>query len=110
MMVTYGGKIMPDELNRKKPRFQRIRNAYRWARLNWKPIAIMFAWVVSTWFMIFLYDVLRASPARITETQVKDYVASAMASATPPPAIASQIYSIIHPSMVFIQTKVITST
>ncbi len=101
---------MQDGLNQKKPRFQRIRNAYRWTRSNWKPLAIVGAWVVSTWLMILLYDVLRASPARITETQVKDYVASAMASATPPPAIASQVFATIHPSMVFIQTKVITTT
>lgn len=101
---------MKDELNQKKLRFRRIRNAIRWARMNWKPLAIVGAWIVSTWFMILLYDVLRASPARITESQVKDYVASAMASATPPPPIASQVYAAIHPSMVLIQTKVITTT
>jgi S1-C subfamily serine protease len=110
MIAGAEGKFMPDELNQKRPRFQRIRNAFRWARSNWKPLAIVGAWVVSTWLMILLYDVLRASPARITETQVKDYVASAMASATPPPAIASQVFAAVHPSMVFIQTKVITTT
>ncbi len=101
---------MQDELSRKKPRLQRIRNAFRWARLHWKPLAIVGAWIVSTWLMILMYDVLRASPARITETQVKDYVASAMASATPPPPIASQVYAAVRPSMVFIQTKIITTT
>jgi S1-C subfamily serine protease len=101
---------MPEELKQKKERFQRIRNIYRWGRMNYKPLAIVGAWIISTWFMILLYDVLRASPARITENQVKDYVASAMASATPPPAIGSQVFAIIHPSMVFIQTKVITTT
>lgn len=101
---------MQAELKQKKPRFQRIRNAFRWTRLHWKPLAIVGAWIVSTWFMILLYDVLRASPARITESQVKDYVASAMASATPPQAYSSQVYAAIHPSMVFIQTKIITTT
>lgn len=101
---------MQDDLKQKKPRFQRIRNAFRWARRNWKPLAIVGAWIVSTWFMILLYDVLRASPARITEGQVKEYVASVMASATPPPGVASQVFATIHPSMVFIQTKIITTT
>lgn len=102
--------MIDEELKEKKSRFQRLRKLSQWFRGHWKPVAIVAAWIVSTWLMILLYDGMRLSPSRLSEDQVNQLIANAMASATPPPPYSAQVFAVIHPSMVFIQTKVITTT
>ncbi len=51
-----------------------------------------------------LYNVVFPPPAPLTPRDVNDAIASAMASATPPPAQAAQVYAVIRPSLVLIQT------
>jgi S1-C subfamily serine protease len=48
---------------------------------------------------------LRSRQPRITEPEVKELVAQAMASATPPPSTAERVYSIVAPSVVLILTE-----
>jgi S1-C subfamily serine protease len=50
------------------------------------------------------YTALQARQPRITEHEVKQLVAQAMASATPPPPMAAQVYGAIAPSVVLIHT------
>ncbi len=101
---------MAEETITKKSRREKLAAAVRWVRLHYKPLAIVGAWIASTWLMISFYDAVRFSPTRLTENQVKDYVASAMASATPAPPYSAMVYATIRPSVVFIQTKIITTT
>ena len=54
---------------------------------------------------IFLYNALFPGPPQLTTSDVKESVAQALASATPPPSYSSRVYRIIHPSLVLIQTE-----
>lgn len=53
----------------------------------------------------YLYGYLFPAPAPLTQQEIDASVAQAMASATPPPAYSSQVYQVVLPSLVFIQTQ-----
>lgn len=53
----------------------------------------------------FVYDTYRPADALLTERDVKEMVANAMESATPPPSTASVVYDIIAPSLVQIEVR-----
>ncbi len=53
---------------------------------------------------LFVFNTLNPGPARLTAADVNDAIAKAMASATPPPPIAAQVYQAILPSVVKITT------
>lgn len=54
---------------------------------------------------VFLYNALFPGPAPLTMGEVNESIAQAMASATPPPPFSSQVYQVIRPSLVLIQTQ-----
>jgi S1-C subfamily serine protease len=57
-------------------------------------------------FLAFLlYNLIFIKPNQLTVNDVNDAVASAMASATPPPAYSAQVYQAIRPSLVLIQVE-----
>lgn len=55
--------------------------------------------------VIFLYNTLFPAPIPPTQKEIDDSIVAAMASATPPPAYSAQVYQVILPSLVFIQTE-----
>lgn len=59
---------------------------------------------LAAWAGLALYNVAFPPPAPLTQRQVDEAIAAAMASATPPPARAAQVYASIRPSLVLIQT------
>ena len=52
-----------------------------------------------------LYNIFYPAPLPLTQNEVDQSVAQAMASATPPLAYSTQVYQVILPSLVFIQTQ-----
>jgi S1-C subfamily serine protease len=52
-----------------------------------------------------VYNILLPPPHQLTAREVNDTVAQALASATPAPAFSAQVYQVIQPSMVVIQTQ-----
>ncbi len=54
---------------------------------------------------VLLYYSFVIKPTQLTEGQVNDAVAMALGSATPPAAFSAQVYQVIQPSLVLIQTK-----
>lgn len=54
----------------------------------------------------FAYDATKPPPQRLTQRDINAAVARALASATPPPSIASQVYDVIAPSLVRIEGNV----
>jgi len=54
---------------------------------------------------LILYNTLFPPPAPLTKNEVNDTVAQALASATPPPAYSEQVFQVIQPSLVLIETK-----
>lgn len=55
---------------------------------------------------LLLYNLLFPPPAQLTKREVKDSIAQVLASATPPPAYSAQVYEVIRPSLVLIQTEI----
>ena len=54
---------------------------------------------------IFLYNFYFPAPSPLTETEINASVQQALASATPPPPHSAEVYQVILPSLVFIQTE-----
>jgi S1-C subfamily serine protease len=56
---------------------------------------------------LLIYNVIAPGPHILTNREVSDTVANALASATPPPAFSTRVYQAVQPSLVLIQTKVL---
>ena len=54
---------------------------------------------------VFLYGLLAPGPAPLTQRDVDDTVANALASVTPAPAFSELVYQAVQPSLVLIETK-----
>jgi S1-C subfamily serine protease len=54
---------------------------------------------------IILYGLLFPPPRPLTKGDVNTAIASALASATPPPALSVKVYQVVRPSLVLIQTE-----
>lgn len=52
-----------------------------------------------------LYQLVVVVPSQLSVEDINASVASAMASATPPPSYSAQVYQVIEPSLVLIQTE-----
>jgi S1-C subfamily serine protease len=63
------------------------------------------AGVLAALVALLLYSALVPRPHQLTEREVNDTVAQALASATPPPAFSARVYGVIRPSLVLIQTQ-----
>jgi len=61
--------------------------------------------VLAALLAVLLYNILFPQPHQLTEREVNDKVAQALASTTPAPAFSAQVYEIIQPSLVLIETK-----
>lgn len=72
-----------------------------WFQRGWPFAATSLVTLVGLW----LYTALYPPPAPLTTADVDTQIHDTMASATPPPAYSTQVYQIILPSLVFIQTK-----
>lgn len=84
---------------------QRLRNLRsRVRRLAPYSVGMLIAFVA-----IFLYNAISPGPRPLTTQEVKDTVAQAMASATPPPPFATHAYQAVQASLVQIDTKVLSS-
>jgi S1-C subfamily serine protease len=55
---------------------------------------------------MMLYSATQPPPQRLTQRDINAAVARAMASATPPPSIASQVFQMIAPSLVRVEAQV----
>jgi S1-C subfamily serine protease len=59
----------------------------------------------ATLLVLFMYSVLVPAAPQITADDVNATVATALASATTPPAFSAQVYQVIQPSFILIQTQ-----
>jgi S1-C subfamily serine protease len=85
-----------------RQRLIRLRGLLRSAR----PFALGIA---AAFLALFLYNLAFPPAKPLTPKEVKDTVAQAMASATPPPAYSETVYQIIRPSLVLIQAKKVSA-
>jgi S1-C subfamily serine protease len=70
-----------------------------------KAVAPFAAGVLAALAALFLYNTIVPAPKPLSVKDVKNTIAQVMASATPPPAFSEQVYRVIQPSLVLIQTK-----
>ena len=61
--------------------------------------------VLVTIAAVFLYGALNPGPPPLTQRDVDDTVAEALASVTPAPAFSSLVFQAVQPSLVLIQTQ-----
>ena len=73
---------------------------------QWVKVAAPFAaGVLAALAALFLYNVLVPAPKPLSVRDVKNTIVQVMASATAPPAFSEQVYRVIQPSLVLIQTE-----
>jgi S1-C subfamily serine protease len=70
-----------------------------------RPAAPFGAGVLAALAAVWLYNFFVPGPQPLTAAQVSETVAQALASATAPPARSAQVYAVIQPSLVLIQTR-----
>ena len=81
-----------------RQRLQRLRKSM--------PNVILFALgMTATLAGLLLYNVLTPSPHQLTSNDISTAVNQLLASATPPPPFSENVYQIIQPSLVLIQSK-----
>jgi S1-C subfamily serine protease len=90
-------------------RRQRLRERTKHLRDRTRPLVQVGLGIFIALAALFIYQALTPS-THLTTNDVNQIVASAMASATPPPSDASQVYQIIAPSVVQIKTSTLTIT
>lgn len=90
---TENTKLLDHLRHRAPPRWGRIRGYLQFS-----------AGVIAALLALVLYNRLAPEPDVLTESEVRDTVLQAMESATPPPPFSTQVYQIIRPSLVLIQT------
>jgi len=65
-----------------------------------------FAWgILAALITLTIYHFIFIAPTQLSTKDVKESVAIAMASATPPPAYSAQVYQVIQPSLVLIEIE-----
>jgi S1-C subfamily serine protease len=74
-------------------------------RVRVRRVAPFASGVLAGMAALVLYNIIFPGPHQLTEQELNDTVAKAMASATPAPAYSARVYSIIQPSLVLIQTQ-----
>lgn len=77
------------------------RNLLIFARRSWWMAAIILAALLGA----LLFNLLFPAPVPISQSEINETIADAIASATPPAAYSAQIYQTILPSFVLIQTR-----
>ena len=79
----------------------------RWQRLRIgiRRTAPFAGGVLAALAALILYNILFPAPHPLTNNDISTAIAQTLASATPPPAYSEQVFQVIQPSLVLIQTK-----
>lgn len=86
-------------------RLQRLRQRTRRLLAPLRGLAMVGAGVVIALAALTIFSAINPGPPRLTSKDVEKVVASAMASATPPPAAAALVYQAVAPSLVKVSTQ-----
>lgn len=98
-----GAKRMPD--TEPGPVAPPDRKRLGYLRTHWPSLAWAILGIVIAFAAVFAYTAIRPIPPGMTQRDISQAVARALASATPPPSVAAQVYDIIWPSVVLITTQ-----
>jgi S1-C subfamily serine protease len=116
--MTEKKRIVPPTMNRARPRLaarlepepatQRPRTQRPGVR--WRSLALVVAGALIAFATLLVYNAVRPGPPPLTQRDINQAVANALASATPPPSLASRVFDMIAPSVVAINTHGGTSS
>lgn len=95
----YTSPPLPQPEPEPSARVKAWRRRTKWVRERSRLLGAVGA-ILVLWLMLFAYTAARTAGTPLTPVDVKALVASAMASATPPPTFASRVYSAVAPSLV----------
>lgn len=87
-------------------RLEVFRRRFRRSAARFRNIFLVGAGILIALAAVQLYDATKPPPQRLTQRDIDAAVFRALASATPKPSTASQVYDIIHPSLVRIHALV----
>jgi S1-C subfamily serine protease len=74
-----------------------------------RKIAPFAATALLTILVLSLFNVFNPGPRALTQKELDQRIGQVMASATPPPALASRIYAALQPSIVQVETKILST-
>lgn len=74
-----------------------------------RKLAPFVACVVVTLLAVLAFNVFNPGPKPLSQKDLDQRIAQVMASATPPPALSARVYAAIQPSLVQIETKVLSA-
>jgi len=86
------------------PRIELWRRRFGRIRAGLRSAVPFIAGVFAALAALLLYSAFFPAPHQMTMGEVNGAIAQALASATPPPAYSEQVYQVIQPSLVLIQT------
>lgn len=92
----------------KPSRAVRVRLQAQRAATLAKKIAPFAVTALVTVLALTLFNVLNPAPQPLSDRQLNERIFQAMASATAPPAISARVYQAVQPSLVQIETKILT--
>jgi S1-C subfamily serine protease len=87
-------------------RGSRWRDRFSKLFVNMRRAGLFAAGVLAAFLALLLFNLLNPAPAQLTKAEMEKSVASILASATPPAAFSAEVYQIIRPSLVLIQSEV----
>jgi S1-C subfamily serine protease len=97
------------EPNSAPSRSVRLRlNAQRGRALALKILPVLVG-VLITLLALFLFNVLNPAPKQLTQKELDKHIADVMASATPPPALGARVFAALQPSLVQVETKILST-
>ena len=76
-------------------------------RASWQRLFPFASGAFAALVILLIHGLLVSAPTQITPSDIEQSIAEAMASATPPPALSAQVYEIVRPSLVLIETNVL---
>lgn len=96
--------MVEEETDQTKP-FSTLRPRLSGLKTKLRGLIQFSAGVAAALLALALYNSLSPEQDLLTEAEVRDTVIQVIASATPAPSYSAQVYQIIQPSLVLIQTK-----
>ena len=82
---------------------QRLNKFYR----RWHIAIFVCCGIIISFLVMYLYELTQPPPQRLTQQDIDNAVARAMASPSPTPSWESQVYLSINPSVISIETQVL---
>jgi S1-C subfamily serine protease len=98
--------IPPKPVEKPPSRFQVMRQRFKRLYERSRNVLLVALGVLIALSAMFAYDATKLPPQRLTQRDIDAAVARTLASATPPPSIASQVYDVIAPSLVRVEAQV----